>query len=341
MTRFLSWTTNLFPLWVVLGGVTALSRPAWFTWFSGDWITWGLAVIMLGMGITLSVDDFKGVLKKPRAVAGGFVAQYLIMPFLGWIISRLLQLETALAVGLILVACCPGGTASNVVTYLARANVALSVLMTMCSTFGAIVLTPLLTKWLAGTLVPVDAWGLFLSTVKIVLAPLIVGVALNRYVPRFVSGILPVAPLVSVLTITLICASIIGGSAEHLKRSGGTLLLAVFLLHAGGFGLGYVFARLLGYDVTDCRTISIEVGMQNSGLGAALARAHFANLPLAPVPCAVSATFHSVIGSILAGWWRLRPAAQSVEQASRLSQTSRTGVPLATDDHPSTDSTPR
>lgn len=308
MTRLLSWSTNLFPVWVLLGGALALARPAWFTWFTGDWITWGLAVIMLGMGITLSVEDFKAVLKKPRAVAAGFVAQYLIMPLLGWSIAHLLQLETALAVGLILVSCCPGGTASNVVTFLARANVALSVLMTMCSTFGAILLTPLLTKWLAGTLVPVDAWGLFLSTVKIVLAPLIVGVALNRYVPRLVKAVLPVAPLVSVLTITLICASIIGGSAEHLKRSGGMLLLAVFLLHAGGFGLGYVFARLLGYGANDCRTVSIEVGMQNSGLGAALAKAHFANLPLAPVPCAVSATFHSIIGSILAGWWRMRPA---------------------------------
>jgi len=341
MTPFLSWSTNLFPVWVVLGGALALIRPAWFTWFTGDWITWGLAVIMLGMGITLTVDDFKAVLKKPRAVVAGLVAQYLIMPFLGWGIARLLQLETALAVGLILVSCCPGGTASNVVAYLARANVALSVLMTMCSTVAAILLTPLLTKWLAGTLVPVDAWGLFLSTVKIVLAPLVVGVALNRYASRFVKVVLPVAPLVSVLTITLICASIVGGSAEHLKRSGGTLLFAVFLLHAGGFGLGYVFARLLGYNVTDCRTVSIEVGMQNSGLGAALAKAHFANLALAPVPCAISATFHSVIGSILAGWWRLRPAAHSVGQASRLSQTSRTGVPLAADDHPSTDSTLR
>lgn len=341
MSPLLSWTTNLFPVWVVLGGALALIHPAWFTWFTGDWITWGLAVIMLGMGITLSVDDFKAVLKKPRAVAAGLVAQYLIMPLLGWSIARLLQLETALAVGLILVSCCPGGTASNVVTYLARANLAVSVLMTMCSTFAAILLTPLLTKWLAGTLVPVDAWGLFWSTVKIVLAPLIVGVGLNRYAPRLVKGILPVAPLISVLTITLICASIIGGSAEHLKRSGGTLLLAVFLLHAGGFGLGYLFARLLGYGVTDCRTVSIEVGMQNSGLGAALAKAHFANLPLAPVPCAVSATFHSVIGSILAGWWRMRPARSGVGQASRLSQTSSAGAPLVEHDRSSTDSIPK
>ena len=306
MNRLLSWATNLFPIWVLLGGALALVHPDWFAWFNGDFITWGLAVIMLGMGITLSVDDFKAVLKMPQAVAAGFVAQYLIMPFLGWSIAHLLKLDPPLAVGLILVACCPGGTASNVVTYIARANVALSVLMTMCSTFGAIVMTPLLTKWLAGTYVPVPAWGLFVTTLKVVLAPLVIGLGLNRYAPRFVKFVLPVSPLISVLTITLICASIIGGSAEPLKKSGGVLLLAVFLLHAGGFFLGYVFAWLLRYDKINCRTISIEVGMQNSGLGATLAKEHFAQMPLTPLPCAISATFHSVIGSILAGIWRLR-----------------------------------
>jgi bile acid:Na+ symporter, BASS family len=308
MNRAFAFATNLFPIWVLGGGALALAHPAWFAWCSGEFIPWGLAVIMLGMGITLSVDDFKAVLKMPHAVAAGFVAQYLIMPFLGWAIAHLLRLEAPLAVGLILVACCPGGTASNVVTYLARANVALSVLMTMCSTFGAIVMTPLLTKWLAGTYVPVPAWGLFVSTLKVVLAPLVVGLGLNHFAPRLVKAVLPVAPLVSVLTITLICAGIIAVSAEPLKKSGGILLLAVFLLHAGGFLLGYLFARLLRYDKINCRTISIEVGMQNSGLGASLAREHFAQMPLTPLPCAISATFHSVIGSLLAGFWRLRPA---------------------------------
>ena len=307
MNRILALLMNLFPLWVLLGGALALVRPQWFDWFSGDFITWGLAVIMLGMGITLSVDDFRAVLKTPRAVGVGFAAQYLVMPFLGWSIAHLLKLDTPLAVGLILVSCCPGGTASNVVAYLARANVALSVLMTMCSTFGAIVMTPLLTKWLAGTYVPVDALGLFASTLKIVLAPLILGLGLHHLAPRFVRAVLPVSPLISVLTITMICASIIGSSAEDLKRSGGILLLAVFLLHAGGFFLGYTVARVLRYDKINCRTISIEVGMQNSGLGAALARRHFAAMPLTALPCAISATFHSVIGSILAGIWRLRP----------------------------------
>lgn len=322
MNRLLALATNLFPVWVVLGGLMALIEPKWFTWFSGDFITWGLAVIMLGMGITLSMDDFKAVLKTPRAVAAGFAAQYLIMPFLGWAIARTLRLDAPLAVGLILVSCCPGGTASNVVTFLARANVALSVLMTMCSTFGAIVMTPLLTKWLAGTYVPVDAWGLFLSVVMIVFAPLALGLVLHHLTPGLVRAILPAAPLLSVIVIALICASIVGSSADLLKRSGGVLLLAVFLLHAGGFGLGYLLARLLRFGEINARTISIEVGMQNSGLGAALAKRHFAELPLAPLPCAISATFHSVIGSILAGWWRMKTT-----QARDRAVESRPGIP--------------
>jgi len=308
MIRLLSLFTNLFPFWVLLGGGLALVHPVWFTWFAGDYITWGLAVIMLGMGITLSFEDFKRVLKMPRAAAIGFVVHYAIMPFLGWTIAHLLRLETPFAVGLILVACCPCGTASNVVNYLARSNVALSVLMTLCSTLGAVVMTPLLTQWLAGQYVPVDARSLFLSTLKIVLAPVLLGVVLNRCAPRLVKVILPVSPLISVLAITLICASIIGASASQFKRSGGELILAVLLLHSGGFLLGYVCSRLLRCDELTSRTISVEVGMQNSGLAAALARQHFAQMPLAALPCAISATFHSVIGSLLAGLWRLWPA---------------------------------
>src|ERR1017187_9674763 len=258
MNRILAIATNLFPIWVLLGGALALGHPAWFTWFSGGFITWGLAVIMLGMGITLSVDDFKRVLKMPRAVAIGFAAHYAIMPFLGWSIAHLLKLETQFAVGLILVSCCPSGTASNVVNYLARSHVALAVLVTMCSTLGAIVMTPLLTKWLAGQYVPVDALGLFLSTVKIVLAPVIIGVTLNRYLPRCVKFILPVSPLISVLAITLICASIIGSSADKFEQSGGVLILAVFLLHTGGFFLGYFASRLLRCDELTSRTISVD-----------------------------------------------------------------------------------
>ena len=307
MARLLNLFTNLFPLWVLLGAVLALFEPRAVTWFSGQAIVWGLALIMLGMGLTLSVQDFRRVFVMPRTVAAGLACQYTIMPFLGWGVAHLLRLETAFAVGLILVACCPGGTASNVVAYLARANVALSVLMTMCSTFGAVVMTPLLTRWLAGAYVPVDAWALFLDTVKVVLAPLVIGLTLHHGLPRVVRAILPAAPPVSVITIALICASIIGQNADKIRQSGLQLMAAVFLLHAGGFALGHVAARMFGYDEMNRRTISIEVGMQNSGLGAMLAQRNFPNLPAAATPCAISATFHSVIGSLLAGLWRLCP----------------------------------
>ena len=197
MNRLLNTLTNAFPVWVLGGGMLALFQPAWFTWFSGPWIVWGLAVIMLGMGVTLTFDDFRRVLVMPRPVALGFVAQFAIMPLLGWSVGRWLHLDPPLAVGLILVACCPGGTASNVVTYIARANVALSVVMTMCSTFAAVAMTPLLTQFYAGTMVQVDAWGLFLSTFKVVVAPVVVGVVLNRLAPRVVAWTLPAAPLLS------------------------------------------------------------------------------------------------------------------------------------------------
>lgn len=305
MQRCLAWLTNAFPFWVLGGGVAALFVPAWFTWFSGPWIVWGLALVMLGMGLTLTIDDFRRVFTMPRPVVLGFAAQYTIMPLLGWGIARMLHLETPFAVGLILVSCCPGGTASNVVTFLAKADVALSVVMTMCSTFAAVFMTPLLTQWLAGTMVRVDGWGLFASTAKVVLAPVLLGVALNRVAPRAVGRLLPAAPLMSVLGVTLIVASIIGQSGEAIRASAGVLLLAVLLLHVGGFALGYLSARVFGYPPRVARTVSIEVGMQNSGLGVVLARRHFID-PLTAVPCAISSVFHSVIGSALAGWWRWR-----------------------------------
>ena len=307
MSRIANLLTNLFPLWILLAGALALWMPPSFLWFKPAYISWALGVIMLGMGVTLSVEDFRHVLLMPRAILTGFFAQYLIMPSLAWAIAKGLRLPPDFAVGLILVGCCPGGTASNVVTFLARANVPLSVLMTMCSTFAAVLMTPLLTKWLAGAYVQVSALGLLLDTVKVVLAPLLAGLALNTFFPRAVKAMLPVAPLISVVAIVLVVSSILADKAAAVLQSGGWLLLAVFLLHAGGFGLGWVFAWMFGYGESVRRTIAIEVGMQNSGLGAALARNNFPSMPLAPTPCAISAVFHSVIGSVLAGIWRLRP----------------------------------
>jgi BASS family bile acid:Na+ symporter len=262
---------------------------------------------MLGMGITLGVEDFAAVLKMPRAIALGFVAQYTIMPLLGWSVAKLLALPPAFAVGLILVACCPGGTASNVVTYLARANVALSVLMTMCSTLAAVVMTPLLTGWLAGAYVPVDAWGIFLTTAQVVLAPVLLGLFLHHSAPRFTAFVLPAGPILSVLLISLIVASIVGQNAAAIFAHGPHLLLAVTLLHGGGFALGYALSRVLRFDRRTARTVSLETGMQNSGLGAVLAKTRFAADPLTAVPSALSSVCHSLLGSLLAAWWRRRP----------------------------------
>jgi len=304
---------RLFPVWILLAGVIGLVHPPAFTWFSGPLIVWGLAVIMLGMGITLTFDDFRQVLAAPRPVLLGFVGQFTIMPLLAWAVATTLELDTPFAVGLILTGACPGGTASNVVTYLARANVPLSVLMTTCSTMGAIVLTPLLTAWLAGTLVPVDAWGLFLSTVQVVLLPVVLGLTLNQLSPRLVRVVQPVAPLVAILAIALIVGSIVGQSAAAIRGSAGVLTLAVVLLHSGGFALGHLLGRVFGYEEAIQRTVSIEVGMQNSGLSVVLARQHFAD-PLTAVPGAMSSVAHTVIGSLLAAAWRRRgvtPAAGS------------------------------
>ena len=276
MRRFLLVSANWFPAWVLAAALLALWQPSLFTWLSGPWIVWGLALVMLGMGLTLNVADFAAVLRLPGAVALGFAAQYTIMPLIGWSVGKMLALPAPFAVGLILVACCPGGTASNVVTYLARGNVALSVLMTMCSTLAAVVMTPLLTGWLAGAYVPVDAWGIFLTTAQVVLAPILIGLLLHHQAPRLAGFILPAGPIMSVLVISLIVGSIIGQNATAIFAHGGQLLLAVSLLHGGGFFLGYIVGRLSGFDLGVARTLSIEVGMQNSGLGAVLAKTRFA-----------------------------------------------------------------
>jgi len=299
--------TILFPVWVLAFCVAALIVPEAFTWFRGPWIRYGLAVIMLGMGLTLTPDDFRRVLKMPKPVMMGVGAQFLIMPLVGYGVALLLGLPTAFAVGLILVACCPGGTASNIVVHIARSNLALSVLMTMVSTMAAMVFTPQLTYLLADHLVAVDRWKMFLDIVVIVVVPVLVGVGLNGLLPRLVKRVESVCPLVAVITVALICASIVGSRREDILEHFGWLLLAVFLLHFFGFLFGYGFARLLRFDPEIARTASIEVGMQNSGLGAELARSNFAD-PLTAVPSALSAVMHSVVGSIIAAYWRIRPA---------------------------------
>nr|XP_010914978.1 probable sodium/metabolite cotransporter BASS2, chloroplastic isoform X3 [Elaeis guineensis] len=216
-----------------------------------------------------------------------------------------LKLSAPLATGLILVSCCPGGQASNVATYISKGNVALSVLMTTCSTIGAIVMTPLLTKLLAGQLVPVDAAGLAISTFQVVLVPTIVGVLSHEYFPKFTERIITLTPLIGVILTTLLCASPIGQVSEVLKAQGAQLIIPVALLHAAAFALGYWFARLSSFGESTSRTISIECGMQSSALGFLLAQKHFTN-PLVAVPSAVSVVCMALGGSALAVFWRNR-----------------------------------
>ncbi len=306
--------TRAFPLWVIGASLGAALWPSAFTWFSGPWITWGLGVIMLGMGLTLTPADFTRVARYPLWVLSGVVLQFSVMPLFGWGLGWLFGLPPPLAVGLVLVACCPGGTASNVIAYLAKANVALSVTMTAISTMAAVAMTPLLTSALAGSRMNVDAAGLFLGTVKVVLLPVALGTALNRFAPKFTLHATRFSPLVAVLLIAMIVASIIGAGRDKIVDGGWALWAAVLCLHLAGFGLGYWLCLWLTKRESVARTVSIEVGMQNSGLGAQLARTNFPPGLGVDVPSALSALTHCVYGSLAAALWQRREPPQSADE---------------------------
>ncbi|KAJ1284531.1 hypothetical protein BS78_03G211100 [Paspalum vaginatum] len=301
--KIVEMLTTLFPVWVILGTIIGIYKPSMVTWLETDLFTWGLGFLMLSMGLTLTFDDFKRCLRNPWTVGVGFLAQYFIKPLLGLAIATTMNLSAPLATGLILVSCCPGGQASNVATFISKGNVALSVLMTTCSTIGAIVMTPLLTKILAGQLVPVDAVGLALSTFQVVLMPTIVGVLAHECFPKFTERIISVTPLIGVLLTTLLCASPIGQVAEVLKTQGAQLIIPVTLLHIAAFALGYFLSKLCTFGESTSRTVSIECGMQSSALGFLLAQKHFTN-PLVAVPSAVSVVCMALGGSALAVYWR-------------------------------------
>lgn len=314
--------TNNFALLTVVGVALAWVYPPAFTWMTDGSIqvagqpllSVSLGLVMLAMGLTLTFEDYRSLAKLPKALLAGVALQFAVMPLAGFGIAQIMGLEQGLAVGLILVACCPGGTASNIVTYLARGNVALSVAMTMASTLAAVALTPLLTGALAGAYVAIDRWNLLVNMVAVVLVPVVLGTLLNRLFPRAAGAVSGFLPLVAIVLVILIVGGIVGGAKAQIAEHAGVLLAATFLLHALGFGLGLLIARLLGLGTIEARTISIEVGMQNSGLGSGLAKtpafaAQFADIAqaaLAPVPAAISAVWHVLIGSFLAAWWRRR-----------------------------------
>ena len=271
---------------------------------------------MLGMGLSLRLKDFRRVTQTPKWVMTGLFLQFTVMPFLGWLLGKAFDLPPFFAVGLILVSSCPGGTASNVIVFLSRSNLALSVTMTALSTIAAIVLTPLLTSSLSGNQIDVDALGLFYSTLKVVLVPVVLGVFLNIRLPRYTQKIQFYSPSVAVMLITLIVASIIGQGKEIILGSGLSLIFSVMTLHLAGFVLGYFLSKFLLKDEAVSRTISVEVGMQNSGLGVVLAKENFVN-PAVAIPAAISSLVHSLYGSIFVALFGARSSKGTSEKGNK------------------------
>jgi BASS family bile acid:Na+ symporter len=311
---------NAFPLWVLAGASLALWEPATAMWFKPVWIPFFLGIIMLSMGLTLQVGDFQRVLKIPVSVLVGLSLHYLIMPLLGYFLSKAFHLPVDYMIGLMLVSSVPAGTASNVVCYIGRVNLALSVTLTTCSTLLGIIMTPLLATWLVeslaqdmlGIAVKVDTLGIFSETFQIVILPVATGLLLNHYLPALVKKITPYTPFLAVMSIVFIVDSILAAKRQAILDGGSRLILAIVILHTLGFILGYVMSRLLSMSERDARTISVEVGMQNSGLATELARHNFPAFGLATVPGAISALTHCIIGCIVAGLCRMFPAKQEM-----------------------------
>ena len=293
--------TRHVALVIIALSACAFFAPGLFAWSTG-YTSAFLGVIMFGMGLTISADDFKMVLKRPKEILLGAVAQYTIMPAAAWALATLLQLPADLALGVILVGCCPGGTASNVITYIAKGDVALSIGMTIVSTLLAPVITPALVWLLAGAWVEVSFWSMFLNVLQVVLAPVAAGILANMLAKRAVRKVAPILPLVSVLAIAFIVAGITATNTQKIVECGALTLAVVVLHNAIGMTAGYGIAHLFGLSQPKTTAVAIEIGMQNSGLAVTLAAANFAANPLATLPGAIFSVWHNVAGSIFAGW---------------------------------------
>jgi BASS family bile acid:Na+ symporter len=285
---------------VVLVAAVALFWPSSFLWVDTWAINPMLGVIMFGMGLTLSPQDFRIVFSRPKDIIIGCLAQFTIMPLLALGLSWAFALPKELALGVILVGCCPGGTASNVITYLAKGDLALSVGMTATSTLLAPLITPLLVWLLAGTMVEVDTIGMLLSIVYVVIAPIAVGLVFQRYLPKFTKSTVPYLPAFSSIVIAFVVGIVVSHNADRLLVGGMIVVLVVMLHNLCGLSLGYIIGRLLGLADAKRRAISIEVGMQNSGLASSLATLHFAAYPLATIPGAIFSVWHNISGALVA-----------------------------------------
>lgn len=301
VAKVIGWVSKLMALEVIVAGALAMVFPEQVkAAVPASTIPWLLGAVMFGMGLTLKGRDFALVAKRPLDVAIGIAAQFLLMPTIAWALSKAFGLEVGLAIGVILVGACPGGTASNVITYLAGGDVALSVTMTSCSTLLAPLVTPLAVLLLSGNGVDVNAPAMCLSVLEMVILPIALGVAANEFLPKLCDRIRFVMPAFSTLSVVVIVAAVVSVNAAAIKGNFGLIVLVVVLHNLVGMALGWCSALACGMDAFKRRTMAIEVGMQNSGLAASLAHIHFAAYPLAAVPGALFSVWHNLSGAVFA-----------------------------------------
>lgn len=286
------------PLVIIVAAI-ALWEPASFKWAASK-ITILLGIVMFGMGMTLKFSDFKLVFQRPRDVFIGALAQFTIMPLLAWCLAKAFGLPPELAAGVILVGTCPGGTSSNVMTYLARGDVALSVSMTMTTTLLAPIATPLLTWWLAGAWVEISLTAMMISIVQVVILPIVMGIILNSFFEAQIQKTVKILPLVSVLAIILIVGGVVAVSSQRIMETGLMIMLLVMCHNLLGYGTGFLLAKACHMDIAKAKAISIEVGMQNSGLATSLAMLHFG--AAAAIPGAIFSVWHNISGSLAANY---------------------------------------
>ena len=271
-----------------------------------SWINTLLMIVMFGMGLTLKIEDFMSVFRRPRDILLGCAAQFTIMPLLAFALGKIFGLEAGLLAGVVLVGTCPGGTASNVITFLSKGDVALSVGMTSVNTLLAPFLTPLITWLLLRTTVTVDVAAMFLSIIKVVIVPIVLGLVINRLLGVYVEKVKDALPLVSVTAITLIVASVVSHNSDRIRETGAVVFVVVILHNVLGYLAGYLLGTALKLPLAKTKALSIEVGMQNSGLATSLAATAFPNLAMATVPGAIFSVWHNISGAILANILRRR-----------------------------------
>lgn len=300
MKKLCHYISEYMGVLVLASAVLAMVFPETLQQVPTKVINYLLGVVMFGMGLALNLKDFKIVFSRPKDVIIGCLAQFTVMPLLAWTLSRLFALDEALALGVVLVGCCPGGTASNVITFLAKGDLALSVGMTGVSTLLAPFLTPLLTWTLAGKSVNVDVVGMLLSILWVVIVPIVIGLVVKWIWPKFTEEATDYLPAFSSIAIATIVAIIFAANASKLLAGGMMIIVVVALHNICGLGLGYLIGRLLNLTEAKKRAISIEVGMQNSGLASSLATIHFAAYPLATIPGAIFSVWHNLSGAMVA-----------------------------------------